>query len=310
MDQSTAQRLAFTRYVFLLGFEQSYLPEPAGAVAILHFHDSVELFLQLASERFNVGKPRTQFMEYWDLIDPELGADRLAQRESMRRLNDARVSLKHHGTLPSALAIEQFRASVSSFFSENTPLVFGVHFERISMADLVRIDATRESLKRAEVFLEGGDLENAMVHVATAFAELIDQTNDAYRGHYGRSPFAFGHSFTFDRSFFNRGTVFNVERDRVIDKLIEAVEAIQEPLRIMAMGIDYARYVRFRHLAPSAMRTMAGTYHVQIVQGLRGSPPCPPTLESCRYCLGFVVECALKLDSFDPTLGQLPAGAE
>jgi len=43
-------------------------------------------------------------------------------------MNKARVALKHHGTFPSRLDIESFRASTASLSEDNTPLVFGVSF--------------------------------------------------------------------------------------------------------------------------------------------------------------------------------------
>ena len=51
-----------------------------------------------------------QFMQYFDLIDATLQptGQRLEQREGMRRLNSARVELKHNGTLPSTRAIDGF----------------------------------------------------------------------------------------------------------------------------------------------------------------------------------------------------------
>jgi len=51
-------------------------------------------------------------MEYWDLNLIKQGLQKkemegeLTQKESMRRLNRARVALKHHGTMPSKLDIE------------------------------------------------------------------------------------------------------------------------------------------------------------------------------------------------------------
>lgn len=55
----------------------------------------------------------------------------------MKRLNKARVQLKHYGTSPSKLDIEAFRATVTNFFDENTPKIFGIDFSSVSLVDLV-----------------------------------------------------------------------------------------------------------------------------------------------------------------------------
>jgi len=44
------QQLAFIRYLFNIGVEQSFKPEPQCALAILNFHDAIELFFGLSCE--------------------------------------------------------------------------------------------------------------------------------------------------------------------------------------------------------------------------------------------------------------------
>ncbi|HBX87013.1 MAG TPA: hypothetical protein DEG09_00170 [Marinilabiliaceae bacterium] len=94
------QRLAFIKYLYTVAVEQSKQPEPLSSSSILSFHNSIELFLQLASEYLDVGSKSPGFMDYWELLEPKLTEGGLTQKESMRRLNKARVALKHHGTLP------------------------------------------------------------------------------------------------------------------------------------------------------------------------------------------------------------------
>lgn len=65
----------------------------------------------------------------------------------MRRLNRARVALKHHGTMPSKLDIEAFRGSTTNFFEDNTGIVFGIRFTDISLVDLVQCKDAKNNLK-------------------------------------------------------------------------------------------------------------------------------------------------------------------
>src|SRR5579863_9692092 len=125
-------------------------PEPLGAASILAFHDSVELFLHLAYEHLNLStKSEPKFMEYWELLAPKLPTGEPAQKEAMRRMNNSRVSLKHHGNLPSRLDVDAFRASVTSFFEDNCPLVFGIQFNSISLVNLVQYKSVRTTLEEA-----------------------------------------------------------------------------------------------------------------------------------------------------------------
>jgi hypothetical protein len=48
-------------------------------------------------------------------------------------LNKGRVNLKHHGTFPSRLDIEGYRATTRTFVQTASSLIFDVDFDRVSM---------------------------------------------------------------------------------------------------------------------------------------------------------------------------------
>ncbi|MCD6344223.1 MAG: hypothetical protein J7M17_01270, partial [Anaerolineae bacterium] len=152
LDTITVRRLAFIKYIYQLGLQQSGMLEPLHGVALLTFHDAAELFLQVASEYLNAGAKQANFMDYWELLSKKLPTE-LGHKEAMRRLNKARVALKHHGTLPSKLDVEAFRATITNFFTDNTPLVFGFPFTAISLTDFVQPAEARDNLKEAERLL-------------------------------------------------------------------------------------------------------------------------------------------------------------
>ena len=236
-------------------------------------------------------------MEYWDLISQKLSNQELTQKESMRRLNKARVALKHHGTLPSKLDIEAFRASATNFFEENTPIVFGIDFSDISLVELIQCEDVKNNLKDAEEFLKENKIEESLDKVALAFAQLIDDYESRKIGRYGRSPFFFGESMTFLSSFhmgINRVTERRLAE--FIDKVKESIESLQQAVKILSLGIDYRKYVKFRLLTPHVWRTLDGTYHISRVQwGSRGEP----TVEDVQFCIDFVIESAVTLQEFD-----------
>lgn len=133
LSKDTIRRLAFIKYLLSVAVGQSHQPEPLAAASILTFHDSIELLLQLACEHLDADtKKHTQFMQYWEIFKPKISGSGLTQKESMKRLNNSRVALKHHGTLPTKQDIEAFRASAINFFEDNMPLVFGVDLDSIS----------------------------------------------------------------------------------------------------------------------------------------------------------------------------------
>lgn len=173
INKNILRRLIFIKYLYKLVLEQSLKSEPMCCISILTFHDSIELFLHLASEYLNVGKNQINFMEYWDLISKKLKGKELYQKESIRRLNKTRVSLKHHGNLSSKFDVDNFKISVTNFFVENTSLIFKLEFEEISLLDLITLfDKTKESLIEATKLIKEKDFNNALEKITIAFEQL------------------------------------------------------------------------------------------------------------------------------------------
>jgi len=277
-----------------MAVDQSRQPEPIAAVSILTFHDSVELFLQLAYEHLNVGTEKNvPFIKYFDVLEPKLAGAKLVQKVSMGRLNNARVSLKHHGTLPSTQSIEEFRASVTYFFEENTPSVFGLEFGAISMANLVKSAEARSSLEEAGQLIQDGKTRDAMDKIAVAFDQLISDYEQRSRTWFGRSPFYFGESLKFE-SAFHMG-IDDRKLGTFVDKVKDSIEALRRAVKFLSLGLDYRRYVKFNRLTPRVTRFIGSDrYQISYIRGEE-----PPSVEECRFCYDFVVESAIRLQEFE-----------
>lgn len=299
VDPTIIRRLAFVKYLYGLGIEQSKAPEPLAGASLLTFHDAVELFLQLASEHLNAGTAHPAFMDYWPLLSGKLAPGiELAQKESMRRLNKARVALKHHGTLPAKLDIEAFRASTTAFFEDSVPVIFALPFAEISLTDFVQPQTAQAKLKSAEQLLRQDQLEKALGEIVIAFEEMLGDYEGRKHNQFSDSPFFFGRDLTFHNSFFmglkqERGTQRIAE---FIDRVQESIEAMQKAIKMLALGIDYRRYARFQLHVPFVTQTMDGTYHLH---GKYGHGRQGPTKEDVQYCIDFVVEAAIHLREFD-----------
>jgi hypothetical protein len=109
LTDSLTRRLVIVRHLIENGVEQSMRGEPLAGLAILPLHDAAELFLQAALEHRGGVLSGKEFLGYW----PALSATgvSLSHREGMKRFNQARVLLKHDGTIPAHVHIEDFRAN-------------------------------------------------------------------------------------------------------------------------------------------------------------------------------------------------------
>jgi hypothetical protein len=215
----------------------------------------------------------------------------------MRRLNKARVALKHAGTFPSKLDIEAFRATVTAFFEENTPLVFGVSLSSVSLADFVRPTEAKDRLLAAEESLKVGNFDSATSDARLAFELMLREYEDRKRDRFGRSPFMFGESLSFHSSFFmgiGRGGADREERrlGEFVDKVKESIESMSQTIKVLAVGLDYRRYSRFRMLTPFVHWTFDGP----IVEQWNGPSV---TAEEAQFCIDFVVESAVVIHEFD-----------
>lgn len=295
--ETTVRRLSLIKYLFEVGVQRSYQPEPANATSVLTLHDSVELFLQLACEHSGIFAGDTGFMEYWEVLKDELQAD-LPQAESMRRLNKSRVDLKHHGILPSKLDIEGFRASASNFFKESTPMIFSIEFESLSLVDLVSSQEVRVTLREAKKQFDAGQTEEASEKIALAFVQVVNDYENKKKSEFGSSPFFFGEDMTFESSF-ARGID---DLYRFAEKVSRSLQAIQSAMKILSLGIDYRRYSRFRLLTPTVRQASDGTSHFYSTRTTK------MTREEFDFSLDFVVSSALRLQEFDYELPRPDLG--
>ncbi|MET9959637.1 hypothetical protein ABZ128_11315 [Streptomyces sp. NPDC006326] len=189
LDPSIVSRLAYVRYLYREGAEQSRQPPPLRSRAITSFHDAVENFMGLAAQHLGVELSKnTEFLGYWEAIKP---VHELPKKEQMKRLNDVRVALKHNGTFPSSHQIEQAREAVGDFFATATPRIFGIKLDSVHMVDLLSQPEVKQLLHDAQTHADIGDYVQAMAGLSLAFEALLTHYRRG-EGSIRWSPFDFG----------------------------------------------------------------------------------------------------------------------
>jgi hypothetical protein len=223
----------------------------------------------------------------------------MTQKAGMDALNRARVEFKHHGTMPSRTDIETFRANALSFLNENTQLVFSIDFDTISLVEVIGYASCRATLKEASDFVAQGDFKQSLEKSALAFLKLIDEYEDTKRTKFGRSPFFFGESL----AFLNSSHIGLDRRDtsvrglaEFVDKTTDSIESIRDALKIVALGLDFTKYVKFNLLTPHMHSRPNGDYTPYWTSSAR-----TPTEEDSHFAIDFVVDCAVKLQNSDWT---------
>jgi hypothetical protein len=151
------RRLTIIKYLYTQGLEQEPRGGPLAGLSLLPLHDAVELFLQVAAETHQLKLPKkVEFLDYWTEFSK--AGRPLRYQQPMQRFNNARVEVKHRGTLPSQHDVEGFRATVTTFLIELTPELFDITFDNISLSSLVQSDDVRTGLQAAETAAEEASL--------------------------------------------------------------------------------------------------------------------------------------------------------
>jgi len=299
IDPVVIKRLAFIKAVYSVGISKSHASEPLCGMSLLMFHDAVELFLQLASEHLNAkpAGPNPGFNDYWEPLSKKTSQE-LLQQVSMRRMNKSRIALKHHGTLPSKLDIEAFRTSATSFFDDNTPIVFNLPFDQISLIEFVSSQVAREQLRKAEE----GNLKGAISSTAISFNEIMVNYESKSQGTHYRSPFFFGSDFAFPTRFSRTDSVipdstpYLAELEQTIDKMQNSLKLLQEAVKVLAMGVDYRKYSRFRQVTPNVVMRASGNHQTRWRPNQQGKEI---TKSDYTFCMEFVIQTALALRELD-----------
>lgn len=311
IEPTILQRLAFIKNLYELGVRQAKLPRPLSAMSVLTLHDAIEMFLHLTCVHLEIrnAQANTSFDQYWAKIrdgsDPSID---LGHEFEMKKLNRTRVNLKHHGEFPTEDMIARYTTLASEFLEESTPLVFGgILLAEVSMIEYVFSEKAKIHLRRADAHLAKGNTRDAAIEVAISFEALISDYLEHITGKAHGHPFYFGHDVQTSRyvssSRLRSGTGDLVGEQLALDDLGELVGSvseslgrIQDALRILALGLDYRKYARFRQLTVVQPRKMSnGEFHVDI-----GPVRLELNGKEMQFCIDYVIECSLILrDTMD-----------
>lgn len=292
LSPSTVRRLAFIRFLYGQGLEQVRRPQPLAATALLSFHDAVEMFLLLVAEHLNVSLDRnTTFDGYWTQIGAQSSVQ-LPSRPAMRRMNNSRVNFKHHGSIPSATDLDQFRGDTTTFFADATQTVFAADFTRIDMTDLVTQPGALAKIRDAETQVGRGDYVEALALLSEALDHLLDDYAARKRTPRGSTAFSFGPRH-FDAFATLEIRKISTKLDDQIKAITNTLGQMQRAMRVLAVGLDYRRSARFDMLVPNIVHFANGQRKVRPIPGLHLGD------EEYQFCKMFVIEAALHLAEMD-----------
>lgn len=320
LHDSIMRRLSFIYYLKNKADDDASRPSPGPSVSVLTLHDSIELYLYVASEHLAASKPTgIDFMGYWERISEKLPEDeKLSHKASMERLNRARKNLKHGGVRPHEADVNTFRVAVDEFFHQNTPVIFGIDFEDISLVNLIEFEGTKEYLEKSETYKNSGNYKESLLHSAYAFESLLLELKSYSRDELGYTPLIsnishrsrhYSSGYTHSKS---KIWLSNYDEDVAqnlaylsgkIDELGDAVgstgeeienisrdlDRLERDVEVLSLGIDYMEFSRFNHFTPKVIVTRNGR---EIVEN--ESKEKFHKLEEADFCHNFALDATLR----------------
>jgi hypothetical protein len=135
-------------------------------------------------------------------------------------------------------------------------------------------------------------MQSSVENAAYAFHELLELYEKNKTVLSIDSPFHFGEKLPF--WIFTYSKLRNIDADiaEAVNVMVKSIEAMQESLKILSLGIDYKKYSKFKILTPEVMkRNEDFISHPSQFKKF--------TKENCQFCIEFVIACSIQLQEFD-----------
>jgi hypothetical protein len=283
------RRLTISRYVYMMALDQVRKGDVLSGLALLQFHDAVELFLQAVAEILHVPvDEHTDFISYWVAFS-KLGLA-LPYKEQMRRFNKARVLIKHNGVLPSQHDVEEFRTSVTGFLIEASTRLLERDFDGISLSSLVRADDVRQVLQSGEEAAQTGKFSDALECALRAFRLSLRRYRYGVDGGAVRERLYDPTEVVSDLRWRGKDPRSLGSTSRLIEAVGDMGQQLGEAITVVAYSLDYDGYRYLKTFGPVVHEVIGGDMIVEWVK--------EPTTDKriVDRCVAFAVDAALRLE--------------
>ena len=280
LAQHTLRELVLVKHTFREGERLSQSStSPVGFYGgIILVHDAVMQFLLLLGEDLLVRalykKTFPQLLEDIDTAFETSKRKPLPFKQDLLRLNDVRGRLHHQRIFPDKTAFGYLVPVARDFLAKGYREYFKQRFERVSLARLIRDKSVRSRVEDVERAVRRGHKEEAVVTMADLAFELFERSRVRLSQRDWESIASAG---TRPRGRYEVPEVYGTD---------VSVELLQ-------LGIDPARYVRFKWLTPQVVKDRRTDSHVVKWNKLWDVEE-NWTPDNLAFCFDFIVDLALK----------------
>lgn len=290
LDSHRTEWLSLIRYQLMNARQEASSPAPLTSMALNTMQDAVESMLRLTGESTGVVfAGRDDFDNMLAKVVAKVGEDSdfAGYSSSLKSMNRARVNFKHNGNRADESTVRRHLDTAESAVDGLARSIFGVELADVSLLLLVPNRTVRAHLEASARHRSGGDHGESLFDLAIAFDELLrdhEARKSRWRGYFSTKPRGNQTSGAF-RS-----------HDDPLKPIIEWLDAIDEQLRVISMGVDAQAHAAFRALTPRVSRFLNGGMRAHFRGGV---DDIAIDDEAYARSVKFVIDTALRLSASD-----------
>jgi|GEM_PF-2733072 len=291
-EENRLKRLSFAKFLVSMGNLNSENVIPFSATAILNYHDAIEFLFDLILEEKGMSSNDFSFMTCFDKINKIIeDSDKTPSslRGSLEKLKNRRVNLKHKGSFPSENDIQEAKSLTENLFNELCDKIYSLNYEEINLIYLLNDSKTKDYLLQIN---KTDDDKDIIKNLSLAFEFLLKNYENTKKTIYMKSPYQFLKRKPKTSSDLKLNSKDPMKK--FVDELNDNLFSLEKNLKILAFGINFNQYAKFRSIVPDVIWFL-GSREPEVM--FRGDETI--NVNELNFCLNFIIESALRLQQFD-----------
>lgn len=232
------------------------------AVALLDYvaESALKTLLWNLPSRKPKPKKDPNFPDLWQTVDDLSGDAPLPLKFEIMSLHDLRRLTQHRNAVPSSEDVRDHTTHVAAFLRRVFSQFFGLNFDTLSLSALVTDGELRAHLEAAERLMANHQYVDAVGESALAVFKALRVRLPKLIRHSWFSPSSI-------RGFAEWHGAFSPQQAEFLEGLAKDLSNLMdewdEKICVLAFGLDYRSYIRYKAFAPRLFWTMEGSIHVQ-----------------------------------------------
>jgi hypothetical protein len=293
-DPIILKKLALVKQIYqrALVSSTSQQNEVGRILSVIEFDLAVETVLKAiidALDPRSSPKDEKSFPQYVDKAEKLLSNEPLSlpDKRNIKYVHDIRNYAQHRGQSPSESDVNDCRTYVRDFLHNTTQEVWGLAFEKISLADLIQNAMIKGFLAEAEALLAQSSYKEATLAAVRGMTRATDLVKRAILGRVHRPE--------------KEVIVSQGRHQKPSKEIYRTLEETRESLAYVALGLDYVGFLRYEKL----LRKFNITVHVYDDGLSRYYAPgldeitCDEAETLITYCIDTVVQIENKVGNLD-----------